>query len=126
MINRAGSDLFVSAGLGLWVREAGVHSLPLLHKSSPFVFFRHLWIQRLICSDIDGLYLQFLMANGTPDSSSGALAPVGVLMDRPCWGSEENTAHKCPCLCGSIHGLCWGLEGVRQAEQSKKASLSKG
>lgn len=45
-----------------------------------FIFFRLLWFQRLICSDIDGLYLEFLMANGTPDSSSEALAPVGVLM----------------------------------------------
>lgn len=81
MINVAGSDLFVSAGLGLWVREArGTQSLSLLRMNSAFIFFRLLWFQCLICSDLDGLYLQFLMANGTPNSSSEALAPVGVLM----------------------------------------------
>lgn len=80
MINMAASDLFVSAGLGLGVREAGVHSFSLLHMSAGFIFFRRLWFQCLICSDIDGLYLQFLMANGSPDSSSGTLALVGVLM----------------------------------------------
>lgn len=33
MINVAGSDLFVSAGLGLWVREArGTQSLPAAHE----------------------------------------------------------------------------------------------
>lgn len=58
----------------------GAHSLSLLHMNAGFIFFRLLWFQRLICSDIDGLYLEFLMANGTPDSSSEALAPVGVLM----------------------------------------------
>lgn len=33
MINMAGSDLFVSAGLGLWVQEAGgTQSLPAAHE----------------------------------------------------------------------------------------------
>lgn len=51
MINEAGSDLFVSAGLGLWVREAGgTHTLSLCCtrmlglSSSGFSGFRVLFV----------------------------------------------------------------------------------
>lgn len=80
MINMAGSDLFVSAGLGLGVQEAGGTQFLPAAVNAGFIFFGLLWFHHLICPDIDGLYLQFLMANGTPDSSSEALAPMGVLM----------------------------------------------
>lgn len=73
-------------GWGCGCRRQGAHSLSLLHTNAGFIFFRCLWFQRLICSDADGLYLQFLMANGTPDTSSGALAPVGVLIGQTMLG----------------------------------------
>lgn len=84
-----GSDIFVSAGLGLRVvvvQEVEVHNLSLLHINTGFIFSRSLWFQGLICPGIGGLYRQFPMANGTPDRSLESLGPVDELKGQATQG----------------------------------------
>lgn len=83
--------------------------------NAAFIFSRLLWFQRLICSDIGGLYLQFLMANKTPSNSSEVPAPVGMLKGRPYWGTEGDSPQV---LGGSILCLCLRGQAVRAEQES--------
>lgn len=103
--------------MGWGCRGKGVRNLSLLGMNAGFIFSRLLWFQCLICSDIGGLYLQFLMANKIPGNSSEVPAPVGMLQGRPCRGGTEGDSPQV--LGGSI--LCLCLRG--QAVKAKQESL---
>ena len=124
MINVAGSVLFVSAGLGLWMREVGdTQSLPAAHECWVYLLFRLLWFQRLICSDIDGLYLQFLMANGTPDSSSEALAHCRCADGIDHAGSLRKTQPTRVLVCVTLSVVCAQGRQADRAEQYKSVCV---
>lgn len=106
--------------------EAGAHNLSLPCVNTGFISFRLLWFQRLICSDIGGLYLQFLMANRTPDSSSDVCScthaeGIGRAGDR-----RKTQPVSGPCLCGSIPCLCLRGQAARGEQESRPSARGGG